>query len=217
MKREKKSERVSVSDLRDWLQKGETQGYIDATGHIDLSRKEEKQVAWVNEGTLSGFMPGEHMCYADYKEIERRVRFVLTFLSVLVVVISVSLLVASYSTASALTLCLLCGVLGSTTAALMSALNRQALGFEDRHGHAYPDPDKKKERFSIAMSRWFLLRPTLGLFTGAVAYWGVDSGLFGKLAEGREGKLYFAASIAGFFAKTFLDILKRTVKALFKV
>jgi hypothetical protein len=108
------------------------------------------------------------------------------------------------------------GIAGSSTAALISALNRQAAGYEDSKGRAHPDPKTKKERFSRGMYHWFLSRPALGGVTGCMAFWGMTAGFFGTPAP-TAARTAFIGVLAGLFAKTLLDVLLNIFKNVFSL
>jgi len=110
-------------------------------------------------------------------------------------------------------ICPLTGWLGSSTAALVSALNRRAHGFEDSEGRQSPKSEVKQERFSEGMYYWLLGRPFLGMVTGTLAYWGAVGGFFGSnLSKNSPEGWAFLGLLAGLFAKTLLDIMKNTMK-----
>ena len=105
------------------------------------------------------------------------------------------------------------GFLGSSTAALRSALDRHANGIENADGRQWPDPENKKERFNLRMATWFWYRPILGAVMGFVVYLAAQAGL---LQAARSGPgLAFFALLAGLFAKSLLDLLLDKFKALF--
>ncbi|HSK81548.1 MAG TPA: hypothetical protein VLQ45_34150, partial [Thermoanaerobaculia bacterium] len=106
-------------------------------------------------------------------KLERLFRIALAYLAVL---IGASLMLSIYflrqSPPDLLLVALFTGVIGSATAAFVSALDRHAQGLEDRYGGATPKPDAKKERFSERMFYWFLGRPWLGAVVGVAVFWG---------------------------------------------
>jgi hypothetical protein len=105
------------------------------------------------------------------------------------------------------------GFLGSSTAALRSALDRHANGIEDRDGNQWPDPHARKERFNRGMAIWFLYRPVLGTVMGFLIYLMADAGLFGVGIS--QTRLAFFALVAGLFAKSLLDLLLDKFKQIF--
>lgn len=116
------------------------------------------------------------------------------------------------------------GTLGSALGALVSCLNRQAMGFEDSKGGQSPAPEKDKkspERFNVRMSRWFRMRPLLGTVMSAVVYWGISGEIFCGLSapgnpESALPQLVFYGFVAGLFAKSIIDILRELPKNVFK-
>jgi hypothetical protein len=110
------------------------------------------------------------------------------------------------------------GVAGSAITALVSALERHSNGFEDRDGHATPDPGTAKERFSERMFFWFVMRPFLGGVVAVGVFWGVDShGLGGTVGDSglSATKVAFYGLLSGLFAKSMLDILRKVPKNVF--
>lgn len=107
------------------------------------------------------------------------------------------------------------GCLGSSTAALRSALDRHANGIEDRDGNQWPDPNSKKERFNRGMGIWFLYRPVLGIVVGFLIYLAADAGLFGYSIS--PTRLGFFTLVGGLFAKSLLDLLLEKFKQIFSL
>jgi len=155
---------------------------------------------------------------AELQDLEKKFLTVCLVLTGFILVsLASSVRVVQFPPANWLVLiCSMTGFCGSSVAALISALNRHANGFEDSNGNQYPEPDTKKERFSKGMYYWFVFRPLLGLVTGALVYYGAVAGFFGSTLSktGSEG-LAFLGLLAGLFAKTLLDILKNAMKGMF--
>jgi hypothetical protein len=110
------------------------------------------------------------------------------------------------------------GILGSTTAAFTSCLDRRANGFEDSLGNQSPKREDKVGRYNRGMYYWFLARPWLGAVTGAIAYWGIVNGVFTpseSTAVSLEGAA-FSGFLAGLLAKSLLEILKGLLSKIFK-
>ncbi|MGA2020859.1 MAG: hypothetical protein ABSH02_09740 [Candidatus Sulfotelmatobacter sp.] len=110
---------------------------------------------------------------------------------------------------------MMAGFLGSSTAALRSALERHAQGVEDGNGNQWPDPKTKKERFNSAMAIWFLYRPVLGTVVGFLLYLAGQAGAFKAVSS--EGGLAFSGVVGGLFAKSLLDLLLDRFKELFSL
>lgn len=109
------------------------------------------------------------------------------------------------------------GVLGSALAALKSALDRFAAGWEFDDGVKFPMSDLK-ERFLVRMVPWLLARPVLGGVMGLVVYTGVVGG-FLIASDTRPGAysahgILFLAILGGLFAKTLWDRLLEVFKML---
>lgn len=108
------------------------------------------------------------------------------------------------------------GALGSAIAALLSAADRVAGGWELESGEKCP-PGVTGETFNARMVPLFVVRPFLGAIVGLIAYAGLRSGLLGgqlEFTNGGSEKLLFLLLLSGFFAKTLLDKLKDVFKAL---
>jgi hypothetical protein len=67
----------------------------------------------------------------------------------------------------------LIGLSGSAIAALTSCLDRYATGFEKEDGTSFPVEAKDKPKFSRRFSRWFFVRPFLGLLVAPVFVLGI--------------------------------------------
>lgn len=108
------------------------------------------------------------------------------------------------------------GLLGSSTTALISGLNRNANGYEDVAGNVSSDFDKDKERFNNGMEEWFICRPWLGVITSALAYWAVIGGVVGSQVDLNPEKIAVWGMMAGLFAKNLLDIFRNLLKSVFQ-
>ena len=121
-----------------------------------------------------------------------------------------------------ITPCVMAGLIGSATAALLSALQRRASGWELEDGSKVPvvkekDSEASKERFNLRMAPYFLFRPFLGIIAGLIVYYGSDF-LFtpAKPNDGFDLETWiFFSLLAGLFAKTLIEILKGMFKAVF--
>jgi hypothetical protein len=103
--------------------------------------------------------------------------------------------------------CITAGVLGSTSSALISALQRKANGWETEDGKKHPI-DGKKEMFSQRMATFFLLRPTFGIIGGLLIYFGMQSKYFGDTGIEDPSKVIFWSLLSGLFVKSLLEKLK---------
>ncbi len=117
-------------------------------------------------------------------------------------------------------LCLVSGLCGSTIAVLISLVDRFSNGWELEDGKKVPENDKRPDRFGQRMIPWFVIRPFLGAVMGLAVYLGFSSRLLffypaGGVAdlESTALRLTFFALLAGLFAKSFLESLKRAFAA----
>lgn len=117
-------------------------------------------------------------------------------------------------------LCTAAGLCGSTIAVLISLAERLSNGWELESGHKVPENAKKNEMFGRRMVPWFVIRPFLGAVMGLAIYLGLSGGLFVISSpvnptnlEPSAIRLTFIALIAGLFAKSFLESLKRAFAA----
>lgn len=110
-------------------------------------------------------------------------------------------------------LCIVAGIAGSAGAALLSAAERMAEGWEFSSGGQWPYKKERKERFSWRMTPLFVVRPLLGGLMGFITYVSIVGGYFLAVSSPQEAALRpagmaFFAVLAGLFAKTFLGKLK---------
>jgi hypothetical protein len=109
--------------------------------------------------------------------------------------------------------CLAASVLGSSTSAFISALDRRAHGWEV-HGVKIPSGDG--ERFNEKMAPFFRKRPFLGLFTGILVFSAMHAHLLLKdecptaadPAVDVMNRMVFYSLLAGLFAKSLIEKLK---------
>jgi hypothetical protein len=68
------------------------------------------------------------------------------------------------------------------------------------------------------MYYWFLVRPWLGAVIGTVAYWGLIGKVFGDKGDldADLPRLAFYSFVAGFLAKSLLEIFSGLLKNIFK-
>ncbi len=99
------------------------------------------------------------------------------------------------------------GILGSTTSALISALERKANGWESKNGDKYP-ADGKPDKFSIRMSTFFLYRPIFGILAGLLMFFGMQAKYFGDMDFEDQSKVIFWSLLSGLFVKSLIEKLK---------
>ena len=104
------------------------------------------------------------------------------------------------------------GVLGASLSGLLSLDDRVANGWEFEDGTREPDPETKKERFNLRLSRGFLARPFLGVVTGPLVLAGGQVGQFAQ--TGARSHVFFFCLLGGLFSKTLLDWLKEGFKKI---
>jgi hypothetical protein len=112
----------------------------------------------------------------------------------------------------------LIGVSGSAVAALISALERYANGYELNDGSHYPIDAKRDKGFFNARFAWSLrLRPILGFLVAPIFVWGLShfTKVYFDLSDPKT--LGFIAFIGGFLAKSILDLVKNLFKRIFAV
>jgi len=109
--------------------------------------------------------------------------------------------------------CLAASVLGSSTSAFISALDRRAHGWEV---HGVKIPPGSGERFNEKMAPFFRKRPFLGLFTGILVFSAMHAHVFLR-DEGCPvpdpggaalNRMVFYSLLAGLFAKSLIEKLK---------
>ena len=108
------------------------------------------------------------------------------------------------------------GTLGSGVAAIQSAQQRRANGWEFSDSVKYPQKTPE-DKFNAGMVPMFYTRPLLGSSVGLAFYFGAPI-VFGFTAptESSPGKLAFWSFVVGVLAKTFLETLKDLFKKLGK-
>jgi hypothetical protein len=113
--------------------------------------------------------------------------------------------------------CLIASVLGSSTSAFISSLDRRAHGWQIRRVKI---PPGSGERFNEQMVPFFVARPFLGLLTGLLVF----SASRTKFLLRHEScptepasvhELVFYSLLAGLFAKTLIEKLKALFDKLF--
>lgn len=162
------------------------------------------------EGDMQGSInPKQTFIDSDGRNLERLARNVFITLGA-IIVISGSLL--GYREELSINLiwsCIMAGVLGSTSSALLSALQRKADGWEYAEAIKFPpETEKKTERFSQRMATFFLYRPVFGIIAGLLVFFGVQTGYFGDSEIKEVAKVIFYSLLSGLFIKSLLDKLK---------
>src|SRR5262249_45785107 len=107
-------------------------------------------------------------------KLEKEATRLTAFLAVLVLVLLASacwlvLRPTPLESGVKLALAIATGTLGSAVAALLSALDRRAHGWELSNGWKYPGPEPK-DKFQLAMLPLFWARPLLGSVMGLLLY-----------------------------------------------
>ncbi|MCL4265684.1 MAG: hypothetical protein KJ069_20900 [Anaerolineae bacterium] len=114
-------------------------------------------------------------------------------------------------------MCTAAGLSGSTVSVLISMADRLSNGWELESGKKSPENAKKPDMFGRRMIPWFVIRPFLGAVMGLVIYVGLSGGLLMVHVETGSDlaalRLTFLALLAGLFAKSFLESLKRAFAA----
>lgn len=98
------------------------------------------------------------------------------------------------------------GILGSTSAALLSALDRIAHGWEDSYGNKYPQ-DEPKDKFNIGMVTFFLFRPVFGILAGLLVYFGLQTKYVGDGTLAIPNVIFWSL-LCGLFVKSLIEKLK---------
>lgn len=114
-------------------------------------------------------------------------------------------------------MCTAAGLSGSTVSVLISMADRLSNGWELKSGKKLPENAKKPDMFGRRMIPWFVIRPFLGAVMGLIVYVGLSGGLLMAHVESGSDmttlRLIFWALLAGLFAKSFLESLKRAFAA----
>ena len=141
---------------------------------------------------------------------------------ILLLICSLTFLVWALAVVPATTLlligmCTAAGLSGSIVSVLISVADRLSNGWELESGKKSPENAKKPDMFGRRMIPWFVTRPFLGAVMGLIVYVGLSGGLLTVHVEsGSEMttlRLTFWALLAGLFAKSFLESLKRAFAA----
>lgn len=211
--------KYSIKPLKNWLKTGEKKGYI-INDEIQLNNESEEFPYWLLYGKQNRLITPKEIGISKeaLEELQRHFRQVLVFLVVLILLSSIYLILvgADIWPEHLILLAGVSGLLGSSIAALVSALNRHAQGYEDKFGNAMPEPEKSKERFTHGMYYWFLCRPLLGIFVGILVWWGLNANLLNIQISINQNTLGFVTGLSGFLAKSFLEVLKGVFKNIFR-
>ncbi len=203
----------SFRELRSWLEEGKS--YFDSDSRVDLNRRDDKFRLWLDRGRQAGFLKYSGVLSKDIETLKKRFRCVVRTLALLILVFALATWFMAFG--RIFFLIVVCGgVLGSSTAAFISALDRWANGVEDFHGNAYPDPTTKKERFNERFSSWLLFRPILGISAASLIFFGSDALIPNNSPWKPEtsGSYAFIGIVAGLFAKTLIKVLLKAFKGL---
>jgi hypothetical protein len=116
--------------------------------------------------------------------------------------------------------CVIAGILGCASSALLSALERKAEGWEFDDGSQHPKKEEdnsanknsskaKREMFSKRMSTFFFYRPMLGIVAASLIFFGFGNFEDSSLGfDQHESKIIFLSLLAGLFAKSLLEKMK---------
>lgn len=170
----------------------------------------------------------------EVKNLEKISLYIFVFLSIIIILGSL-ILTFTIEGKWVVTSAAFAGIIGSSTASLLSALSRRANGWELSNGSKIPEQKSeegtKKERFSLSMAPFFCFRPFLGIIAGLIVFYGGD--LLGlkldsptdsvvvsetKLALLQDEtfkRIIFFSLLSGLFAKTLIEILKGMFKSFF--
>lgn len=114
-------------------------------------------------------------------------------------------------------MCTAAGLSGSIVSVLFSMADRLSNGWELESGKKLPENAEKPDMFGRRMIPWFVIRPFLGAVMGLIVYVGLSGGLLMVHVETGSDlaalRLTFLALLAGLFAKSFLESLKRAFAA----
>jgi len=157
----------------------------------------------------------EQLLAIEEAMLKSRFRLVILILASCVLLTSLVILLNYIFFLEVIWICILSGILGSSISALISALQRKANGWEFKNGLKYPN-DSPKDKFSIRISSFFIIRPILGILSGFIIYYGFQTiGNFKINSEGlEESSLVFWSILAGLFAKSMIEKLKDVFKNL---
>ena len=150
----------------------------------------------------------------EIKDLESSAHIVFRILGLIIINSGIILGLRDTFSINLIWACITAGILGSTSSALISALQRKANGWETEDGEKYPTDNKKettdnkKERFSQRMATFFLYRPILGIIGGLLIYFGMQAKIFGDKGVENQPEVIFWALLAGLFVKSLLERLK---------
>ncbi|MFD2562660.1 hypothetical protein [Aquimarina rubra] len=147
--------------------------------------------------------------------LKSRFRLVILILTSCIILTSLVIILDYKFFLETIWICISSGILGSSISALVSALQRKANGWEFKNGLKYPN-ESPKDKFSIRISSFFMVRPLLGILSGFVINYGFQATRSFKLhSEGLdEASLIFWSILAGLFAKSLIEKLKDLFKNL---
>lgn len=207
----------SFSELRKWLNEGEKKNYFDAEFKVDLNGKDPDFRLWLDQGRFNSFLKFKGVTAEDVNSLRERFEFVIRTLAVLIGLFAFLTWLLIYVKVPPFWIVVTSGILGSSTAAFVSTLNRWANGIEDFHGNGYPDPTTRKQRFNERFSNWLLFRPVLGIVAAVLIYYGAKTLIPEDSTWAPKESLEafaFLGVVAGLFAKTLISILLDAFKSL---
>jgi len=142
-------------------------------------------------------------------QLEKRFLLACIILVVIILITLFGIGFNSYLGIGLFWVCVFSGILGSSTSALISALQRRANGLEFQNGIKYPS-EQPKDKFSMRISIFFILRPLLGVIGSIIVFYGFESIFNFEKAEIKpdDSKLILLSLLAGLFAKSLIEKLK---------
>lgn len=143
----------------------------------------------------------------DGKDLISIARNILIILGLIIIISGILLGFRDKLSINLMWACMIAGILGSTSSALMSALQRKANGWETEDGITHP-VDGKSDMFSQRMATFFLYRPVFGIIAGLLIFFGIEAEYFGNINSTEEAKVVFLSIISGLFIKSLIEKLK---------
>lgn len=152
----------------------------------------------------------------EIKNLQNSALLTFVFLSSLIIASAILIWQLKYLKQNILIGSILGGIMGCSTAALLSSLERKAQGWEIEDGTKYPtiilNNNKKETKdrvkddrsmFSKRMLTFFIFRPVLGISAAYLIYFGFTEmeAIKSEFSQS-EAKLLFWSILAGLFAKT---------------
>jgi len=165
------------------------------------NQRKEKERAFENE---------------EEKKLKKAANITFLILSIVIIISTFLTCILTLNNKPLIFICISVGILGSSTTALISALDRKSNGWESNKGDKFPE-DGKMDRFSIRMHTFFLFRPLLGIAAGLIVFFGSLQTSVNYSSFPQNSKIIFYSLVAGLFIKTLLDKLKSLLEKLLGV